>query len=175
MIPSYSIKRRQTLSHQSGFTMVELIVTIVLVGIIGTFTTLFLYTGLNGYLRAQDTAEGALKAQIAMDRIALELRHLNEIQTWDPVNHLIVFTSDTLPGVRRIQWDDGTDNITLRVDAKDSLLLNEVTTFALSRSTKDLNNSGDGNLEVAYIDITFTVGEMGREFNLRIYPRNMVV
>ena len=175
MIPSYSIKRRKSMSHQNGFTLVELIVTIVLVGIIGTFTTLFLYTGLNGYLRAQDTAEGALKAQIAMDRIALELRHINAIQTWDPSNNLIVYTSDTLPGVRRIQWNGGTDNITITVDATDRILLNEVTTFALSRSQKDLNNSGDGNLEVAYIQISFTVGEMGRQFSLRIYPRNMVV
>ena len=163
------------MSHQNGFTLVELIVTIVLVGIIGTFTTLFLYTGLNGYLRAQDTAEGALKAQIAMDRIALELRHINAIQTWDPSNNLIVYTSDTLPGVRRIQWDGGTDNITITVDATDRILLNAVTTFALSRSQKDLNNSGDGNLEVAYIQISFTIGEMGRQFSLRIYPRNMVV
>jgi prepilin-type N-terminal cleavage/methylation domain-containing protein len=162
------------MSHQNGFTLVELIVTIVLVGIIGTFTTLFLYTGLNGYLRAQDTAEGALKAQIALDRIALELRHLNDIQVWTPPGHSIVYTSDTLPGVRRIQWDSNAETISIAVDGVDRILLDEVTSYALSRSMTDLNNSGDGNLEVAYIDITFTVGDMGRQFNLRIYPRNMV-
>lgn len=174
MIPSYSIKSRQSNWHQKGFTLVELTVTLVLVGIIGTFTTLFMYTGLNGYLRARDTTEGALKAQIALDRIALEIRHINDIQTWNPPGYSMVYTSDTLPGIRRIQWNSNARTISIAVDGVDRVLLDEVTSFALSRSMKDLNNSGDGSLEVAYIDITFTVGEMERDFNLRIYPRNMV-
>ncbi len=47
------IKIPPAIRPQKGFTLVELIATLVLVGIIGTFTTLFMYTGLNGYLRAK--------------------------------------------------------------------------------------------------------------------------
>ena len=72
MIPLSPIKKRCANKHEKGFTLVELVVTLVLVGIIGTFTTLFMYTGLNGYLRAKDTSEETLKAQIALDRISLE-------------------------------------------------------------------------------------------------------
>ena len=77
------IKIQPTIRPQKGFTLVELIVTLVLVGIIGTFTTLFMYTGLNGYLRAKDTSEGALKAQIALDRISLELKDINDISDYN--------------------------------------------------------------------------------------------
>ena len=47
IIPNLSsIKSRSAAEPQNGFTLVELIVTIVLVGLIGVFTTLFVYTGL---------------------------------------------------------------------------------------------------------------------------------
>ena len=79
MTTLYFIENRFASRSQNGFTLVELIITIVLVGIIATFTTLFMYTGLNSYLRAKDTSEGALKAQIALDRISLELRDIDTI------------------------------------------------------------------------------------------------
>ena len=77
MIPLSFTKTTYAVRQAKGFTLVELVVTIVLVGIIGTFTTFFLYTGFSGYLRAKDTAEGAFKAQIALDRISLELRDID--------------------------------------------------------------------------------------------------
>ena len=55
-----------------GFILVELIVSIVLIGIIGIFTSMFIYTGIKGYLMAKQTNEGAIKAQMALDRINLE-------------------------------------------------------------------------------------------------------
>ena len=86
----------------------ELIVTLVLVGIIGTFTTLFMYTGLNGYLKAKDTSEGALKAQIALDRISLELRDIIVIDAITPksdpdttTDSNIDYSTTTLPGSRK--------------------------------------------------------------------------
>ena len=62
-----------------GFILVELIVSIVLIGIIGIFTSMFIYTGIKGYLMAKQTNEGAIKAQMALDRINLELRQINAI------------------------------------------------------------------------------------------------
>jgi hypothetical protein len=145
----------------------------VLVGIIGTFTTLFMYTGLNGYLRAKDTAEGALKAQIALDRISLELRDINIIDTFT-ANTTIDYASVTLPGDRQITYNAVTDTISMDVDGNVNLLLDDVQSFTMTAAYADLNNSGGGNNEVEAIDVSFTVGEIGRPFSARIFPRNMV-
>ena len=115
------------LKQENGFTLVELIVTIILVGIVGTFTTLFMYTGLNGYLRAKDTAEGALKAQITLDRISLELRDIDEIDAFT-ANATIDYgsASETLPGDRQITYSAVAETISIDVDGNVNLLLDDV-------------------------------------------------
>jgi prepilin-type N-terminal cleavage/methylation domain-containing protein len=166
-----SIKIQTSIRAQKGFTLVELIVTLVLVGIIGTFTTLFMYTGLNGYLKAKDTSEGALKAQIALDRISLELKDINNISAFNSDTN-IDYTSESLPGNRKIILNG--NQIDLDVDGNANTLLDSVVSFDLEPTYTDLNHYADGNLEVESIEISFTVGEIKRPFSARIFPRNMV-
>jgi prepilin-type N-terminal cleavage/methylation domain-containing protein len=168
-----SIKIQPSIRTQKGFTLVELIVTLVLVGIIGTFTTLFMYTGLNGYLRAKDTSEGALKAQIALDRISLELRDIDNIDLTTFNNDTrIDYTSVTLPGNRKILFSGGV--ISLDVNGNENALLDEVSDFTLRITPQELNYFADNKDEVQAIDVSFKVGIIGRAFNVRIFPRNMV-
>lgn len=173
MIPLSFIKTTYAVRQAKGFTLVELVVTIVLVGIIGTFTTFFLYTGFSGYLRAKDTAEGALKAQIALDRISLELRDINGISAFT-TNTRIDYTSVTLPGNRQITYNPGARTIALSVDGNANPLLIDVASFTITATYADLNYYSGGGNEVQAIDVVFTVGEIGRQFSARIFPRNMV-
>jgi len=175
MTRSLFIKIRPAIKPQKGFTLVELIVTLVLVGIIGTFTTLFMYTGLNGYLRAKDTSEGALKAQIALDRISLELKDIKEISDINSDTNIdYECESEALRFARIIRYDSAKDEILLSVGGNENVLLNDVQTFSLTATYKDLNYYSDGNLEVESIEVSFTVGEIERPFSARIFPRNMV-
>lgn len=168
-----SIKIQPSIRAQKGFTLVELIVTLVLVGIIGTFTTLFMYTGLNGYLRAKDTSEGALKAQIALDRISLELRDIDNIDLATFNNDTrIDYTSVTLPGNRKILFNGGV--ISLDVNGTANALLDEVSDFTLRMTPQELNYFADNKDEVQAIDVSFKVGDIERAFSVRIFPRNMV-
>ena len=172
MIPLSPIKSPNANKHEKGFTLVELIVTLVLVGIIGTFTTLFMYTGLNGYLRAKDTSEGALKAQIALDRISLELRDINRVSDFND-DTSVDYTSVTLPLARQIIYDAGNGEISLSVAGNENLLLDDVQTFSMTATYNDLNYYGDNVSEVEAIEVSFTVGEIGRSFRARIFPRHM--
>jgi prepilin-type N-terminal cleavage/methylation domain-containing protein len=177
MIPLSPINRPCANTHEKGFTLVELVVTLVLVGIIGTFTTLFMYTGLNGYLRAKDTSEGALKAQIALDRISLELRDINSVSDFN-ADANVDYNSVTLPADRQIRYDVGAggddSKIFLSVDGNENLLLDNVPNFSMSVTYKDLNYYGDNVDEVEAIEVSFTVGDIERPFRTRIFPRHMV-
>jgi len=174
MIQLFFIKIPIGIKPQKGFTLVELIVTLVLVGIIGTFTTLFMYTGLNGYLRAKDTSEGALKAQVVLDRISLELKDIKDISDYN-LNTNIDYTTanENLPFARRIRYDSGNDEILLSVAGNENVLLDDVQTFSLTATYNDLNNDISSQ-EVEMISAGFTVGEIERSFSVRIFPRNMV-
>ena len=171
MIRLSFINIRPAFRPQSGFTLVELIVTLVLVGIIGTFTTLFMYTGLNGYLKAKETSVGALKAQIALDRISLELKDINNLSEFNS-NTNINYTSETLPGSRKIIFSG--NKIDIDVDNNPNTLLDAVVSFDLKTTYTDLNDYSGGEREVESISVGFTVEGIERPFNARIFPRNMV-
>jgi len=174
MIRLSFIKIPPAIRPQKGFTLVELIVTLVLVGIIGTFTTLFMYTGLNGYLRAKNTSEGALKAQIALDRISLELKDINDISDFNSDTNIdYTCESKTLLFARIIRYDSANGEILLSVAGNENVLLDDVQTFSLTATYNDLNDD-IADQEVETITVGFTVGEIERSFSVRIFPRNMV-
>jgi len=155
---------------REGFVLFEVIVSLVLVGVIATFSSIFLISGIEGYLFSKKASESALKAQIAMDRISLELREINNRPTLDE-NTSITYTSDSLPGTRMIKFDSDSNNIYINVDETDYILLDDISNFTLTSTPYDFDN--DTNNEIAYIDVGFTITDIP-EFKVKIYPRNMV-
>lgn len=156
---------------QIGLILIELITVIVLVGIIASFTTFFLYSGIEGYLSTKNTNEGALNAQMALDRISLELKELDYFTSFTP-DSTLTFTSAAISGTRRLSYNSNT--IWLGIGDDDYQLLTHVTpgSFRLTKTARDLN--GGGSDEVAYFEVGFKVNEIGREFSTKIFPRHMV-
>ena len=60
--------------RRHGFTLIELIASIVMAGIIAVFGGFFLTSGMKGELAARQAATNGQKAEMALERIALELR-----------------------------------------------------------------------------------------------------
>lgn len=160
-----------TRKQPKGLILIELITVIVLVGIIGSFTTFFLYSGIEGYLKTKNTSEGALNAQMALDRISLELRDLNYFTSLTEDTSL-TFTSEVLSGTRKLSYNSNT--IWISIGDSDYKLLEHVEpgSFQLSKTARDLNH--DGSDEIAYIEVGFRANEIGRNFNTKIFPRHMV-
>jgi prepilin-type N-terminal cleavage/methylation domain-containing protein len=156
--------------QRAGFVLFEVIVSLVLVGVIATFSSIFLISGIEGYLFSKKATESALKAQIAMDRIGLELRDINNIQNLVSTSITYTRDNDKPPGITRmIKFNSG--NIYINFDGTDYILLDDISNFTLTAISSDLNN--DGNDEIAYIDLRFTISDIP-EFKVWIYPRNMV-
>ena len=159
------------MKNQRGLILVELIAVIVLIGIIATFTGFFLYTGINGYLKTKTAIEGALNAQMALDRITLELRNISEI-TPVPSNTSVTYKSETLTGTRTLKYVG--DEIFIRVDPTDYLLLEDVSSFTMLYTYQNLDHDPVPVDEIAHIEVEFNLSGIGKEFRAKIFPRNMV-
>jgi type II secretory pathway pseudopilin PulG len=173
------LTQENAMKKQCGLILVELIAVIVLVGIIASFTTYFLYTGIQGYLSAKNTVEGSLNAQMALDRIAHELRNIDYFTSAPVVtgtgDRYISYTSADvrLTGTRRLKYSALSDTIYITTNA-DYPLLENVSEFNLSVTYKDMDFDGSTDYEVAGIEVGFKVHDIGREFKTSIYPRHMV-
>ncbi len=96
--------------------MIELVTTLILIGFIGAFAGLFLYTGVTGFLASKRNSETALKAQVVLDRLSAELRHVISIQgtpvQTPSLNPSITYRSGDFGAAdRRISYDSGNQNI----------------------------------------------------------------
>jgi prepilin-type N-terminal cleavage/methylation domain-containing protein len=80
-----------TLKDQSGFTLIEVILVLVIVGVLATGLTLGLIRGVEGYLFASEATQLSQKAQVALARIKKELIEAPTIISTGPMK--IEFTS----------------------------------------------------------------------------------
>ena len=162
---------------KQGFILVELIAAIVLTSIIAVSTTLFISTGFRGYQDTRNRNEGALSAQMALNRITLELRNLSYF-TSVPVESGPVlsfsYRSKQLAGNRTLKYDSNIDTIIINIDGTDYTLLEEVPTFSLAFAYSNLDHDAADEEEVSRIDIGFNLNEIGKDFEARIFPRNLV-
>ena len=161
------------MNKQQGFALIELIAVIVLVGIIASFSTFFLYTGFNGYINSKNATEGALNAQMALDRISQELRNISDAISYvEDVS--VSYISEDPTETRTLKYESNSKTIQINVNNSDYNLLEDVpsTSFKLFVDCQNLDGNG-APLEIAFIDVRFQVGEIGKEFKTRIFPRNM--
>ena len=164
------------LKQEAGFTLIEIVVTLMLVGILSVFAGLFMTTFLNGYFMVKNNSDTAMKAQMALDRMSIELRDVKAVSALTD-NSLITYTN-SLGMVRTIKFVGS--NIYLSTPA-DNILVDHIEAFRLSANTG--NVYGDivyNNNVVAFIDIGFTFrwysdsGPIDIPFDTRIFPRTRI-
>ncbi len=162
------------MNNQKGFALIELMAVIILVGIIATFSAFFLRTGFSGYLNTKNNTEGALNAQMALDRISMELRNIREL-TDTPSSTSLSYKSDDPTETRTLKYEN--QQVFIRVNTTDHMLMDNISAFTISHSSQDLDDDGS-NDDVSYIEVAFRVGfnenAIQRWFRTRIFPRNMV-
>jgi prepilin-type N-terminal cleavage/methylation domain-containing protein len=160
---------------RGGFTLVEIVASLLLVGVLASVAGMFIVTGMQGYETAVTASEGALKAQVAIKRMTAELSGIDPDQAITLVsNSSIGYQHTTLsPGLNRsISYSSTQNRINLTVDGSAYPLIDGIEAFSLSSQTSDLD--GDGNDEIAQVDLTFTLEDIGSFFQIRVFPRNLL-
>jgi prepilin-type N-terminal cleavage/methylation domain-containing protein len=135
------------MSNEKAFTLIEVIVSLVLIGILATIAGMGLVQITQGYVFAKQNSETAQKAQIAMARIVKELGAVNTINSTSSTS-----VTYTRPGpVTNTIALSGT-TVTLNTIP----LIDNVTAFALDRFDA-ANNSTTTAANIRRVDITLTV------------------
>lgn len=83
--------RNSMVKNESGFTLIEIIVVLVLIGIVAVMVAMGFVTGIQGYIFARDMSPISQKANLAMSRLS---RELLEISTVTSANGTSVSFSD---------------------------------------------------------------------------------
>ncbi len=166
---------RSTTDSRRGMTLLELILGVIILGIIASVGSLFFVTGIKGYTQTRDASDLALKADVALARLDIELRDMDGLGSGSSVTVVpdtsITYESTSLAGTRTISYASG--RISLQTESAGTLytLMDNVTAFSLSTGTADLDGKGSP-YEIAAVNISFTSG--GKTFSLQVLPRQFL-
>lgn len=138
---------RKRKANQKGFTLIEVIVTLVLVGITAVLAGMWIVSVVNGYIFTKMNADTTQKAQLAMTRLAKEFVNINSITSASgseitytrldsSLNTIGPFTIRVQNG-DKLQLVDGSGNVATLTDGVNS------GDFSLRYCNDDLDNSGN--------------------------------
>ena len=159
------------MQNEKGFTLIEIVASLAIVGIIAVFSSLFLVVGLEGYEFTRKAANAAMNAEVALNRISLELKAITGISALTSTSVTYTSAYDTAALNRILYFDSG--NLYLNTGGVDNyLLLKDVSNPVLTKKD-DTDLDGDGTNEVSYVTVGFTLSDMPA-FQVRVYPREMI-
>jgi prepilin-type N-terminal cleavage/methylation domain-containing protein len=165
---------RRAKKKKTGFTLIEMIVTLVLVGIIAALAGMWIVSVTNGYIQARASAETAQKAQLALARLTKEFSAIQSVNSAS--GSQITYTRP----------DKNLSPVTANVSLNGSLLqignntlANNVSSFTLRYCNDNFPNptctsSWSTDSKVIEIELEFSVTEdINTTFTKRVTPRNL--
>jgi|GEM_PF-980533 len=169
------------MKKQSGFTLIEVVVTLILVGIMATFAGFGIVAAVKGYLFAKNNTVIAGKAQVGLARMTRELTDLRTITSASAASVVFDKVSDEVAiGQSGTEIKIAKGNVGTGPDyTSGDVLVDQVTpgglSFAYQKGTQTWTPSDDIN-QLSHIIITLTMSGAGEgsnfTFNTIVNPRN---
>lgn len=157
---------------EAGFTLIEVVVTLIIAGILASIAGMGIVQGAKGYVFASENAAMTQKAELAMARMSLELRDISDVKEFADTPATITYIRNSSDHTIAF----GNDQVT--IDSK--VLVDKVVNFKLTYYYK---SDGDSQLTetddpvnnmIARIDIELILQHTDGEitFKTKINPRN---
>jgi len=160
---------------EKGFTIIEVIVTLILVGITAVMAGMWIVSIANGYIFAKKNMATAQKAQLAMTRIEKEFKRISAVNAGVTTATSITYTKPDIAS--------GTVNGTVSLDGtllkiNGNTLTDNVSAFALSYCDNVTSASCHAVWSSTSRIIVITLSLVGADniqstFTQRVTPRNL--
>ena len=157
---------------QAGFTLIELIACIVILGLIGIGASSLLSLGMRSFFSARNADNTGTSAQIALERIALELRDIDSTPATvrvltGPARIIYATTQAALPGTRTLTFAGGAITLT-----PNTTLLTQARTLIDGLSSCTMSFSGTDRSSTLTVTFTMTNAPKGEVFSITVKPRS---
>lgn len=165
-----------------GFSLIELIAVIVIMGIIGLGASLFLSYAVKGFVIAHANSEIYQKSNIALERLSREMKHMDEIYQFTNTSILFQRDGDTYGVAKVSDTIQISRNSGIPGPSGGSVLVDNVNTFSIFLEQADgsswsvpINNDLTG-LSNVRISLTINIEGTTRNFTIEMNPvfNNMV-
>lgn len=179
----FPIGNRRVIGSQAGFTLIEIIVSLMLVGILAAVGGMAIVQVVQGYSTTRENSTTTQQSQLAMSRITREIIEMinipsNATATALPINNI--------SGNRTIGLDSGAVKIAFGADtlANGDILIDNVSAFTLTYYSRDPLSgavvtastwpSTNDITTLTTIDINLQINRQGGvlTFANRVAPRN---
>jgi prepilin-type N-terminal cleavage/methylation domain-containing protein len=141
------------LSSQIGFTLIESVMVIILLGIIGSVISSIYIQGLSARMTAQNVSDSVWQGQVALERMIRDIRLVrsaNDITTMTATN--FVFTN--MSG-QSINYAISGTTLTLN----GNILADGIKSLAFAYKTNANATASQASLNTAYVKITLDIEE----------------
>lgn len=173
---------RKTVLNKKGFTLVEIIVSLILVGIITALAGMGIVTVTQKYYFAKENAETAQKGQVALMRLMKEFAVISAVSSGSATSITYSSYKASTLGTRQVSWAGSAgDPIVVDDDTTDGVdgdtLTDNVSSFALAyydTYTSASDASWSSSTKVIEVTLTLTgASEVTSAFTVRVAPRNL--
>lgn len=161
---------------KTGFTLIEMVFVVIIVGIVAAIGSLTLINIIEGFVMAKEASEISQKGQLALSKVAVELDHVNATGISDGL-----FLSDDLTFTAT--FNNATENHQIYLDAGanslmyDNSVLSDMVTgldFQYFESDGVSTATVAANIRIIQVTVTLT-GDLvpSRSFTTRVAPLPM--
>ena len=162
--------------RSAGFTLIEIVITIVLIGIIASIAAMIILQGVRAYSDEQGRSDVHYQARIAVERVAREARMIRTCADISgPANPSATLSFTDINGVA-VVFNVAAGTLSRGPD----ILATGVTSATPFRFLNRLGNQSvtcadpdpDLNIWFVEIDVTSTQGAESLQMRTRVHPRN---
>ncbi|MEN6422817.1 MAG: type II secretion system protein, partial [Smithella sp.] len=171
------VSKKKGMDSQKGFTLMEVIVTLVLVGILAALGGMGIVQAVKGYVTVRENSATSQKAQMAMARITREIVELNNISastvssTVLPITNIsqIDKVTGSIVGDRVIEFDAANKTVRINNDTLIDGVSNLTFTYYSDNATWTYGSYV--NL-LSAVGVNMTLTNPSMTFQTVVAPRN---
>lgn len=156
----------------NGFTLVEIVITIVLVSVIAAIAAMIILQGIQGYVSEASRSDVYYQARLAMERMAREIRLIRSPADITSLSNTNLQYTDVNNSIAGFNWTAPT--LYRWNGAGSDVLASGITAFSFSYLQQDGVTAAATAAAVRYVDISLTA-QQGAEslvMRSRVRPRN---